>query len=161
LHSAAELLIKRIMDMIFDAFRNLTGREYLEKLMEGPGASPMGQTLDMRLIAVGEGTATFEGRTNERHLNPQGAVHGGWFATILDSAMGCAVQSRLGKGVNFGTVEMKVNFIRPMSMSTGRVLCHGRVIHGGRRTSVVEARLEDEQGRLLAISSGTFMVYEE
>lgn len=147
--------------MIYDAFRNLTGREYLEKLIEGPGASPMGQTLDMRLVAVGEGTATFEGRPTERHLNPQGAVHGGWFATILDSAMGCAVQSRLGKGVNFGTVEMKVNFIRPMSVATGVVRCHRRVIHGGRRTSVVEARLEDQSGRLLAIGTGTFMVHEE
>jgi acyl-coenzyme A thioesterase PaaI-like protein len=90
---------------------NLTGREQLERIMQGQGAPHFSKLLGMRLIEIGDGTATFEAFPSERFYNPGGSVHGGFYATIIDSAMGCAVQTRMAKGTRFGTIELKTNFI--------------------------------------------------
>jgi uncharacterized protein (TIGR00369 family) len=140
---------------------NLTGREQLERIMQGQGAPHFSKLLGMRLIEIGDGTATFEAFPSERFYNPGGSVHGGFYATIIDSAMGCAVQTRMAKGTRFGTIELKTNFIRRMTAATGRIICRGWVVHFGRRMQTAEARLEDEKGKLYGHGSGTFLVYAE
>jgi uncharacterized protein (TIGR00369 family) len=140
-------------------FDNLTGREFLERIWAGPGASPLGVLLDMRLIDVGDGTATFEAVPSRKFYNPQQRCHGGFAAALIDSALGCAVQTKLGKGVQFGTVELKVNYVRPIFEETGRLTCEGKVIHAGARMSTAEARVVDAKGKLYAHGSGTFMVF--
>ena len=141
-------------------FAKLTGREYLDRMWAGEGASALGRLLNIRLIDVGDGTVTFEGIPSREFYNPQEIIHGGFAATMIDSAMGCAVQSKLGRGVNYGTIELKVNYVRQMTDETGRVTCTANVIHFGRRTSTAEAKIIDAKGKLIAHGSGTFLVYE-
>ena len=140
-------------------FERLTGLEYLKRMMAGSFRSPMADATDMRLIAVAEGTATFEAHPSEKFYNPQARVHGGYTATLLDSAMGCAVQTKMPLGVAFGTIELKVNYVRKIDVSTGRLICTGTVLHFGRTLSTAEAKVLDEAGKLYAHGSGTFLVY--
>jgi len=139
----------------------LTGRELLERIWAGPGASPLGVLLNMRLVEAGDGSATFEAIPSRNFYNPQQRCHGGFAATLIDSALGCAVQSKLGKGVRYGTVELKVNYIRPIFEETGRLTCVAKVVHAGRRMSTAEARVTDVAGKLYAHGSGTFMVFDQ
>ena len=138
----------------------LTDREFLERIWAAPGASPLGVLLNMRLIDVGDGTATFEAIPSRQFYNPQRRCHGGFAAALIDSALGCAVQTKLGKGVQYGTVELKVNYVRPIFEETGRLTCTAKVIHSGSRMTTAEARVTDGAGKLYAHGSGTFMVFE-
>jgi uncharacterized protein (TIGR00369 family) len=149
------------MNDIVGDFENLTGREFLERIWAAPGASPLGLLLDMRLIEVGDGTATFEAIPSRKFYNPQQRCHGGFAAALIDSALGCAVQTKLGRGVRYGTVELKVNYVRPIFEETGRLTCTGSAIHSGRRMSTAEARVIDADGKLYAHGSGTFMVFDQ
>ncbi|MGH6855413.1 MAG: PaaI family thioesterase [Aestuariivirga sp.] len=137
----------------------LSGLELLKEMIAGRQRSPMADTADMRLIAVADGSATFEAHPSEKFYNPQRRVHGGYTATLLDSAMGCAVQTRMAPGVAFGTVELQVNFVRKIDVSTGRLICTGTVLHSGRTMSTAEAKVLDGKGKLYAHGSGTFLVY--
>lgn len=137
----------------------LSGLDYLrERLVDWHG-SAMAELMDMRLIAVDDGSATFEAFPSEKFYNPQMRVHGGYAATLLDSALGCAVQTKLPGGIGYGTVELKVNYVRKLDASAGRLLCTGNVIHAGRTMLTAEARVVDETGKLYAHGSGTFLVY--
>ena len=115
----------------------------------------------MNLISLGDGEATFEAFPSRKFYNPQQRTHGGYAAALLDSAMGCAIFSRLGRETNFGTIELKVNFVRGIFAETGRLTCTGKVIHFGRRVQTAEARIIGADGKLYAHGSGTFMVYNE
>jgi uncharacterized protein (TIGR00369 family) len=95
-----------------------------------------------------------------RHYNPIGSVHGGYAATMLDSAMGLAVHSTLPQGQGFTTLEFKVSFIRGMTKDTGQVRSEGRVLNAGRRTATAEARITDAKGRLLAHATTTCLVFD-
>lgn len=121
--------------------------------------SAMAETMDMRLIALGDGTATFEAVPGPRYYNPQMRVHGGYAATLIDSAMGCAVQTKLPPNTGYGTIELKVNYVRKIDAATGRLLCTGHVLHAGRTMFTADAKLTDEAGKLYAHGSGTFLVY--
>jgi uncharacterized protein (TIGR00369 family) len=138
----------------------LSGLEYLEAIARGdaPGA-PIASTLGFEIDDVGHGSATFSVVPAEYHYNPIGTVHGGLAATLLDSALGCAVQTVLPAGTNYTTLELKVNFVRPITADTGRLFCRAQVIHVGRRVGTAEARLEDEAGRLYAHGTTTCMVF--
>ena len=138
----------------------LTRREEIERWWRGTG-SPLNQLLDMRLLSLGDGEAEFEAFPSRKFYNPQQRAHGGYAATLIDSAMGCAIFSRLGKNANFGTIELKVNYVRGIFVETGRLTCTGKVIHFGRRIQTAEARIVDAAGKLYAHGSGTFMVYTE
>lgn len=144
----------------------------LEDLMSVPGivllqrvidgvypAPPIAATLNFALVEVGEGRAVFRGMPGEHHLNPLGAVHGGWAATLLDSALACAVQTLLVKGEGYTTAEFKVNLTRPITPKTGEVTCEGHVISKGRTLAVSEARLTDSRGRLLAFGTETCAIF--
>lgn len=137
----------------------LTQREEIANWWRGLG-SPLTQLLDMRLLTLGDGEAVFEAIPSPKFYNPQGRCHGGYAATLLDSAMGCSIYSRLGKTANFGTIELKVNYVRGIFAETGPLTCTGKVIHFGRRVQTAEARIHDAAGKLYAHGSGTFMVYE-
>jgi len=140
-------------------FDKLPGLAYLQKMIVEWHRSPMAETLDMRLIEVADGTATFEAFPSARFYNPQQRVHGGYAAALIDSALGCAIQTKMGPGAGFGTVELKVNYVRKIDANTGRILCTGTVLHFGRRLATAEAKIVDEAGKLLAHGSGTFMAY--
>jgi uncharacterized protein (TIGR00369 family) len=122
--------------------------------------APIAELVGMDLVELGEGRATFALDPAERHYNPLGTVHGGIAATLLDSAMGCAVHTTLGAGERYTTIELKVNFVRAITEATGRVVAEGSVIHRGGRVTTAEARLTDEDGRLLAHGTSTCLILD-
>jgi uncharacterized protein (TIGR00369 family) len=140
--------------------RELSGLDYMQRLIDGQfPAPPIAALMGFTLAAVGEGTATFRGEPGEQHLNPIGSVHAGFAATLLDSAMGCAVHTTLPAGVGYTTLELSVNLVRAIAPDTGTVVCEGRVLHGGKRTATAEARLTQESsGKLLAHAKTTCLV---
>lgn len=138
-----------------------TGCEILEAMMSGElPYPPMNETMNMTLLEVDSGRALFQGIPLPQHYNPLGKVHGGWFATLLDSAMGCAVQSTLPAGRSYTTAELGLNIVRPASHKTGPLRAVAEVIHGGRQIATAQARIEDEQGKLYAHATTTCFVFD-
>jgi uncharacterized protein (TIGR00369 family) len=123
----------------------------------GPG---IGKTLGFGLHTLEEGFVVFEGEPNEAVYNPIGTVHGGYAATLLDSAVGCAVHSRLNAGQGYTTLELKVAYHRALTKDVGRVHAEGRVITLGRRAAFAEGRLVDLEGRLYATATSTLLVFD-
>lgn len=139
--------------------RTMSGRQVLQAIVDGAlPQAPISRTLGFRLVAVGEGSAAFEGDTGEHLLNPMGTVHGGWALTLIDSAAGCAAYSLLPAGTGYTTIETKGNFSRPILAGSGRVRCEARVVAQGKRVLSCECRLHDAQGRVLAHGTSTLMV---
>jgi uncharacterized protein (TIGR00369 family) len=137
-----------------------SGLELLYRMIDGHyPAPPMAGLLNFALVEVEEGRAVFRGLPGKSHLNPLGTVHGGWAATILDSALGCCVQTTLVKGEAYTTAEFKVNLTRPITPNTGEVVCEGRVVHKGRTIAVSEATLKDVNGKLLAFGTETCSIF--
>jgi uncharacterized protein (TIGR00369 family) len=137
-----------------------TGLELLQRVIDGKYPAPsIGARMNFGLVEVSEGRAVFKGLPGTRHLNPLGGVHGGWAATILDSALGCCVQTMLERGEAYTTAEFKVNLTRPITPRTGEVVCEGRVIHKGRTLAVSEAPLKDTHGKLLAFGTETCSIF--
>ena len=139
----------------------MTGLQQLQAIFRGelPFAT-IGKTLDFLPIEMSEGVAVFQGAPGPGHLNPMGGVHGGWFATLLDSALGCAVHTCMPVGKAYTTLELKVNMIRALSPKVQRVRATGRVIHVGGQTATAEARLEGADGKLYAHGSTTCLVFD-
>jgi uncharacterized protein (TIGR00369 family) len=139
----------------------LTGLEQMQAMMRGelPFAS-IGRTLDFLMVEVEHGRAVFQGAPGPAHLNPMGAVHGGWFATLLDSALGCSVHAALPRGKAYTTLELKVNLVRALTPKVARVRAEGRVIHLGGQTATADARLVGPDGRLYAHASTTCLVFD-
>lgn len=136
-----------------------SGLDFLRERLKDWHGSAMAETMNMRLIAVEDGSATFEAFPSPKYYNPQMRLHGGYAATLIDSATGCAVQTKLPAGVGYGTIELKVNYVRKIDADVGRLLCTGTVIHAGRTMLTADAKLTDENGKLYAHGSGTFLVY--
>ena len=137
---------------------DLSGLEQLQAMIASDAQPSIGQTLDFRLVEVGDGLAVFEGTPDERTYNPMGTVHGGYAATLLDSACGIATHSKLAPGQGYTTLELKVAYHRAMTAATGRVRAVGSVTSFGRRVAFAEAKLTDGEGRLLATASSTLLV---
>lgn len=138
-----------------------TGLEVMQAMLSGdlPYAS-IAKTLDFTLISVGEGTATFQGTPGVPHFNPMGTVHGGWFATLLDSALGCAVHTRMPPGRAYTTAELSVNIVRALTPKVQRVRAIGRIIHCGRQLATADAQLIGPDGTLYAHATTTCLVFE-
>jgi uncharacterized protein (TIGR00369 family) len=137
-----------------------SGLDLLRRLIAGDyPAPPIAGLLNFALTEAEPGRAMFRGLPSARHLNPLGGVHGGWTATIMDSALACAVQTTLAAGEGYTTAEFKVNFVRPVTPSTGEVVCEGKVVHRGRTLAVSEARLSDAAGKLLAFGTETCAIF--
>jgi uncharacterized protein (TIGR00369 family) len=144
----------------FEDIARFSGVELLQRLIDGKyPAPPISALLNFTLTEVSEGRAVFRGLPGERHLNPLGGVHGGWAATIMDSALACSVQTLLERGEAYTTAEFKVNLIRPITPKTGEVVCEGRVVSKGRTLAVSEATLKDGQGKLLAFGTETCSIF--
>jgi uncharacterized protein (TIGR00369 family) len=139
-----------------------TGLEQLQAMLAGllPFA-PIAQTLDFALIAVAPGRAVFQGTPGAQHFNPMGGVHGGWFATLLDSALGCAVHTMMPAGRGYTTAELSVNYVRALSPRVQRVRAEGQVVHCGRQLATAEARLVGPDGTLFAHATTTCLVFEQ
>lgn len=135
------------------------GYAQLEGMMKGGTPAPIGLTLDFDLVELERGRVVFEGRPTKSVYNPIGTVHGGYAATLLDSACGCAVHSALEAGQGYTTVELKVAFHRALTDQSGPVRCEGAVLTMGRRVAFTEARLTDAQGRLCASATSTLLVF--
>ena len=143
-----------------NAAAGLSGLEYLHKIVAGELAPPpIGLLLDFRIAEISEGHAVFLVTPAEFHYNPIGVVHGGVAATLLDSAMGCAVHSTLPAGASYTTLEIKVNYVRAMTAETGEVRCEAKVIHVGGRTAMAEGRIVDAAGKLYAHATTTCIIF--
>jgi uncharacterized protein (TIGR00369 family) len=138
-----------------------SGLEQMQAMLAGElPFAPIAKTLDFSLLEVGAGVALFQGRPGPGHLNPMGGVHGGWFATMLDSALGCAVHTMMPAGRGYTTAELSVNFVRGLTPQVGRVRAEGKVIHCGRQLATAEARLFGPDGTLFAHATTTCLVFE-
>jgi uncharacterized protein (TIGR00369 family) len=145
-----------------EAGRGVSGLEFLQRIVSGQlSPPPFAALLDFDLVEVSEGGATFAVNPAEYHYNPIGVVHGGLAATLLDSAMGCAVHSMLPAGAGYTTLEIKVNFIRAMTAETGRVRCEAKLVHSGARTATAEGRIVDEAGKLYAHGTTTCLILRD
>jgi uncharacterized protein (TIGR00369 family) len=137
-----------------------TGLEIAQGMLAAGGMPPIGKTLDFALVEVDEGRAVFEGDPGPETFNPMGTVHGGYAATLLDSACGIATVTKLQAGQSMTTLELKVAYHRAMTDATGKVRAEGVVLSIGRRVAYVEAKLTDTAGRLLASATSTLLVIE-
>ena len=136
-----------------------SGLELLRRAVAGEfPPAPMAMLMDIRLVEVDQGRAVFHGTPQEFHYNPLGTVHGGFGATLLDSAMGCAVHSTLAAGDLYTTLEFKINFIRALTHDTGQVRSIGKVVSATRTTAVAEGRIEDASGTLYAFATSTCVI---
>jgi uncharacterized protein (TIGR00369 family) len=141
--------------------RKLTGLEELRQRFFGEGEgvfTGIGKTLEFRPVLLEEGRVIFEGNPDERMYNPLGIVHGGYAATLLDSAVGCAVHSRLPAGQAYTTLELKVAYHRALTKESGPVKAEGVVLTLGRRVAFAEGKLTDAQGRLCASATSTLLI---
>ncbi len=145
-----------------DQVTGLTGLELMQAMLRGdlPYAA-IAKTLDFTIVEVSEGRAVFQGTPGPAHRNPMGTIHGGWYATLLDSALGCAVHTMMPVGRGYTTAELGVNLVRAINPAkTPRVRVEGKVIHCGRQLATAEARLYGPDGTLYAHGTTTCLVFD-
>ncbi|WP_250214086.1 PaaI family thioesterase [Acrocarpospora catenulata] len=142
-------------------FAELSGLDFLQAMLDGKiPAPPIASTLDFTLLSVAEGVAVFEGQTGEHQYNPLGSIHGGYLATLLDSALGCAVMTTLPPGQGYTTIQLNVNMIRPAFAHTGPLRCEGRTLHAGRTVATAEAKVVGTRdGKLYAHGTTTCAIF--
>ena len=137
----------------------LSGLEQLRAMIGSGGRPPIAATLDFRLAEVEKGRAVWVGTPGAHAYNPLGAIHGGYAATLLDSACGCAVHASLSAEQAYTTLELKVSYHRGLTVDSGPVRAEGVATTVGRRVAFAEAKLFDSQGRLCASASSTLLVF--
>lgn len=144
------------------ARRMMSGLEYLQKMIAGEmPPTPMSQLINFRLVEVSKGRAVLSIEPDERYYNGLGISHGGLAATVLDSALGCAINSMMPAGKIFTTLEMKINYVRPIKRETGQMRCEAGAIHVGARVATAEGRIVDREGKLYAHATATCMLFRE
>jgi len=137
-----------------------TGIELFKMMIAGDiPPPPIAKSMNMLLSEAEEGRVIFRGFPRKAYYNPLGTVHGGWAATILDSALGCCVHTMLPKGMAYTTVEFKVNLVRPLFDHSGEVVCEGTIIHVGRTIATSQATLKTADGKLIAHGSETCAIF--
>ena len=144
-----------------DQMAGRSGLELMQAMLRGElPYPPIAKTLDFVLLEVDAGRALFQGRPGPDHLNPMGGIHGGWYATLLDSALGCAVHTMMPAGRGYTTAELGVNLVRAIGSKAPRVRAEGKVIHCGRQLATAEARLYGPDGTLYAHATTTCLVFD-
>jgi uncharacterized protein (TIGR00369 family) len=139
---------------------SMTGIDYLTAMIEGEiPPPPIATLMNMTLVGVTTGTATFTCEPNESHYNPIGAVHGGFACTVLDSVAGCAVHSTLPLGLGYTSLEIKVNYLRPITADSGLLTAVGTVIKPGKRVAFAEGTITDAAGHVMATATSTLLVF--
>jgi len=145
----------------FEQTEGKTGLDVMQDMIAGrlPYAA-IAQTLDFTIMEVRPGVALFQGTPLAKHLNPLGTVHGGWVATLLDSALGCAIHTLMPPGRGYTTAELGVNYVKGLTPKVQRVRAEGKVIHCGRQLATAEARLFGPDGTLYAHATTTCLVFD-
>lgn len=135
------------------------GLEYLKLIVDGKIANPpIAQLMNFRAVEVEHGRIVFAGTPTIDVYNLIDTVHGGFAATMLDSALACAILSTVDAETSFTTLEIKINYVRAMTVETGEVRAEGKVIQAGRRVATAEGRLTDSAGKLLAFATTTCLI---
>ncbi|MDM0122757.1 PaaI family thioesterase [Variovorax arabinosiphilus] len=144
-----------------DEIADKTGLEVMQAMIDGrlPYAA-IAKTLDFTIIEASAGRAVFQGTPLAQHLNPLGTIHGGWIATLLDSALGCAIHTMMPAGRSYTTAELGVNYVKAVTPKVQRVRAKGKVIHCGRQLATAEARVVGPDGTLYAHATTTCLVFE-
>jgi uncharacterized protein (TIGR00369 family) len=136
-----------------------SGLDYLQRIVSGEYAQlPIGEHLGFRIAAAEPGKVTIKGRPDERSYNLLKSVHGGWTAAVLDTAMALSNLTLLGNDVTFTTIDIRINYLRPITSETGEVTAIGNVLQSGRKIAYVEAKLADSNGKLLAHGTGSLLI---
>ena len=144
-----------------DAKKQMSGLEFVQGLADGTlPLNPIARTLGYDVTEAASGRVVVTAEPGDIHLNPAGTVHGGFAATLLDSCMGLAIQSTLGKGISQTTLEFKISLVRPITPETGEIKAEGVVLSSGRRVGTAEGRITDGKGRLLAHGTTTCLIFE-
>ena len=139
---------------------DMSGLEYLQAIVDGRiPAPPIAKLMGFDIVSVSPGTATFSVVPHESQYNPIGTIHGGLMCTILDSVAGCAGQTTLPKGMGYTSLEIKVNYLRPVLKTSGKLTAVGTVTKPGRRAAFVDAIVTDESGKLVATASSTLLIF--
>jgi len=142
-----------------DAAVGLSGLDFLNRIGSGElPPVPAGVTTNIRPVAVGDGWAEFEMQPEEWHYNPIGSVHGGMLAGLADTALGCAVHTRLPAGVGYTSLDLTIKFTRAANLDSGKLTCRGEVVTIGRRVATAEARIVDGRGRVVAHAVATCLL---
>lgn len=147
------------MSLVDTSAPGAAGLEQIRALMRGGRRPGIAESLDFQLTEIDDGRAVFEGVPGVHAYNPIGTIHGGYAATLLDSACGMAVHSKLAADQGYTTLELKVAYHRAMTSDTGPVRAEGKVLSFGRRAAFAEARLVDATGRLCASATSTLLVF--
>ena len=138
-----------------------SGLELLQAMLRGEiPFAPIARTLDFQLMEVEPGRAVFQGAPGPQHFNPMGGIHGGWYATLLDSALGCAVHTLMPAGRAYTTAELGINLVKGIGPKVQRVRAEGKVLHCGRQLATAEARLVGPDGTLYAHGTTTCLVFD-
>jgi uncharacterized protein (TIGR00369 family) len=138
----------------------MSGLDYLQAMIDGAlPPPPIASHMRMALTEVGPGTATFVCEPDESHYNPIGTVHGGLVCTLLDSALGCAVQTTLAKGQGYTSIEIKVNYLRPVLAAAGPLTCVATVTKPGNRVAFADGVVTDASGKAVATATGSLLVF--
>jgi uncharacterized protein (TIGR00369 family) len=144
-----------------DQVAGRSGLELMQAMLRGElPYPPIARTLNFQLMEAEAGRAVFQGTPGPDHLNPMGTVHGGWYATLLDSALGCAVHTMMPAGRGYTTAELGVNLVKAIGPKVQRVRAEGKVLHCGRQLATAQARLVGPDGTLYAHATTTCLVFE-
>ncbi|MGH9741844.1 MAG: PaaI family thioesterase [Candidatus Acidiferrum sp.] len=140
--------------------KTMTGLQLLTGIIDGTlPAPPIQQALDFRPVRAERGYTVFAGTPKVEYYNPLGSIHGGYTTALLDSCMSCAVHTTLELGYSYATIEVKINFVRPITTETGEVQAEGKVINAGKRIATAEGRLLDSAGKLYAHGTSTCLIF--
>ncbi|MDL1902820.1 PaaI family thioesterase [Anaerolineae bacterium CFX9] len=144
------------------AAREMAGIDYLNAIISGEiPFPPIARLFNIRLIKASAGHATFSGTPAEQFYNPIGSVQGGFYCTLLDASMGCAVHSMLPKGTGYATVDLHTYLVRPITLATGEVHSIGEVVHMGRKIATAQAKLVDSRGKLYAHATSSCIILSQ
>ena len=144
-----------------DQVAGKSGMQMFDAMLNGElPFAPIAETLDFILMHIDKGHAVLQGRPLEKHYNPLGTVHGGWYATLLDSAVACAVHSTLPVGKSYTTLELKLNMLRALTKKVRLVRAEGRIIHVGGQVATAEGRLIGPDGKLYAHATTTCLIFD-
>jgi len=144
-----------------DQVAGLSGQQVFDAMLDGRlPTAPIARTLGFMLMHVEPGYVVFQGKPAFEYYNPLGGVHGGWFATLLDSCVGCAVHSQLPAGKGYTTLELKMNIVRGLTDKVPLVRAEGRIVHAGNQVATAEGRLIGPDGKLYAHASTTCLVFD-
>jgi uncharacterized protein (TIGR00369 family) len=144
-----------------DQFAGKTGLEQMQAMLAGELPSPhIAHTMDFTMMEVALGSAVFQGTPQLKHYNPLGSVHGGWYATLLDSALGCAVHTMMPVGRAYTTAELSINIVRAASHQSGPLRAIGTVIHCGKQLATAEGKIVGADGKLYAHATTTCLVFD-